>query len=317
MPDIPRYTRSFLVLAVSSALALVGCAASPGQSENDGGNTAVTVVTGTDVYASIVEAVGGDRVSVTSLVNSLSQDPHSYEPTVQDKLAVSRADLVVLNGGGYDPFLPPLVEETGVDPEFVISATDVSGLEGSGSAAGGEEPVEGFNEHVWYSLPAMSRLVDVVESRLVDLDAANAAEYRDGAGKLRESLAGLEDRLHEIDAAGKAVAVTEPVPHYLLEAAGLKDLTPAGFGEAVEGGADVPVGVLRDTEALVRSGRVEFLAYNEQTAGPQTEAVRAAAVDAGLPVVNFSETVPEGEDYVSWMTGNVDRLIEGLGAVAP
>jgi len=56
------------------------------------------------------------------------------------------------------------------------------------------------------------------------------------------------------------------------------------------------------------------LAYNEQTASPETERVRLAAEDAGLPVVSFTETLPEGADYIEWMTSNLDALSEALAS---
>jgi zinc/manganese transport system substrate-binding protein len=59
---------------------------------------------------------------------------------------------------------------------------------------------------------------------------------------------------------------------------------------------------------------VEFLAYNEQTEGPQTQAVRSAAESSGVPVVMFTETLPEGADYLSWMDSNADAVLEALNA---
>ena len=64
---------------------------------------------------------------------------------------------------------------------------------------------------------------------------------------------------------------------------------------------------------LVEDGTVAFLAYNEQTVGPQTEQVLAAADTAGLPVVSFSELLPDGLDYLAWMGANLDAVEVALG----
>ena len=88
------------------------------------------------------------------------------------------------------------------------------------------------------------------------------------------------------------MAVTEPVPLYLLEDAGLENETPAEYTAAIEEDADVPPAVLKTTVDLVASRGVRLLAYNDQTEGPQTAAVKKAAESAGVPVVNFSETLP-------------------------
>ncbi|MDQ0735467.1 metal ABC transporter solute-binding protein, Zn/Mn family [Arthrobacter agilis] len=315
-------------LAVPALLAVsvVGLAAcgdgAAGARTGDASGGALTIVTATNVYGDIAAAVGGDDVEVTAIVDSLSQDPHSYEATVQDKLAVSEADLVIENGGGYDPFLGRLAEETGV--ETVLSAVDLSGLEGADATeeAGEEHSDEeghahgAFNEHVWYDLPAMTALADALAEELGRLDGANADAYRERADAFTADLQGLQDRLAALaaDGPGGRVAVTEPVPVYLLEAAGLTNATPEEFTEAIEEESDVPVAVLEEMKTLVTGGTLSFLAYNDQTEGSQTEAVRTAAGDAGLPVLDFTETLPEGEDYVSWMTANTDSIEAALGS---
>jgi zinc/manganese transport system substrate-binding protein len=108
------------------------------------------------------------------------------------------------------------------------------------------------------------------------------------------------------------VAITEPVPLYLLEAAGLENATPEEFSEAVEEGTDAPALVVRAVIDLVAGPGIALLAYNEQTVGPQTEQVLAAAEDAGTPVVSFTELLPEGEDYLGWMATNLDAIEAAL-----
>jgi zinc/manganese transport system substrate-binding protein len=109
-------------------------------------------------------------------------------------------------------------------------------------------------------------------------------------------------------AANAPVAVTEPVPLYLLQDAGLVNATPEEYTAAIEEGADVPPAVLKQATDLVASRSVRLLAYNEQTEGPQTESLKKAAEAAGVPVVDFNETLPEGKTYVQWMTDNVNNI---------
>ncbi len=109
-------------------------------------------------------------------------------------------------------------------------------------------------------------------------------------------------------AAGRGAAVTEPVPDYLLAELGLENLTPPEFSEAVEEGTDVAPAVLQETLDLFADGSVTLLAYNEQTTGPVTEQVLAAAEAAGVAVVSMTETLPEGDDYLSWMSANLDAI---------
>jgi zinc/manganese transport system substrate-binding protein len=313
-------------LAVLAALGLLLSACSP-QPEGAAGNPAegINVVASTNVYGDIAKRVGGDKVSVTAIINKTSQDPHSYEATAQDRLAVSKADLVVENGGGYDDFFHTLVEDGSIDAQNVLNAVELSGLahpeeETSGEAAPSEAAGEDehghgeFNEHVWYSLAAMGKMADDLASRLGELEPGSAATFTANAGTFKSELDELAGKLGALKtaAAGEKVAVTEPVPLYLLADAGLENATPEDYTAAVEEGSDVPPAVLKAATDLVASKSVRFLAYNGQTEGPQTEALRKAAETAGVPVVDFSETLPEGKTYLQWMTDNVNNVSKVL-----
>ncbi|MDP3207921.1 MAG: ABC transporter substrate-binding protein, partial [Rhodoglobus sp.] len=120
----------------------------------------------------------------------------------------------------------------------------------------------------------------------------------------------LLDRASSLAAttAGAGVAVTELVPLYLLESAGFINRTPAEFSAAIEEGNDVSPSALLGTLALFDDHTVALLAYNEQTAGVETERVLGAAEAAGIPVVYFTETLPEGLDYIAWMSANLAEI---------
>ncbi|HNP16416.1 MAG TPA: zinc ABC transporter substrate-binding protein, partial [Terrimesophilobacter sp.] len=109
---------------------------------------------------------------------------------------------------------------------------------------------------------------------------------------------------------GETVLVTEPVPLYLLEDAGLTNLTPTAFSTAIENGQGVPPATMKDVLDLLAGGEVDLLAYNEQTEGPETAQVVAAAKTHGVPVIAVTETLPAGLDYLNWMSGNI-RAIAG------
>lgn len=332
---MPAYRHlAVTALLAASALGLTACGGETSDAGADSATTeadgTISIVTSTNVYGDIASVVGGDDVEVTSIVNSLSQDPHSYEATVQDKLSVSEADLVIQNGGGYDAFLGRLAEETGVGT--VLDAVELSGLEEAEETEEHADEAEhtdeaehadeeghehgAFNEHVWYDLPAMATLAGAVADELGQLDEANADAYQERADAFVAGLQPLQDRLAALtsEGAAKKVAVTEPVPVYLLEAAGLENVTPEEFSEAVEEETDAPVAALNEMQELVSGGELAFLAYNDQTEGAQTEAVRSAAEGAGLPVLVFTETLPDGEDYVSWMSANTDSIEAALGS---
>jgi zinc/manganese transport system substrate-binding protein len=111
---------------------------------------------------------------------------------------------------------------------------------------------------------------------------------------------------------GTPVGITEPVPLSMLDAIGADNVTPEQFSAAVEEGEEVSVTVLQRTVDLYADHQVEALVYNDQTTGVLTDKVKQAAEDAGIPVVDVSETLPDGRDYLSWMRSTLTDLDQAL-----
>ncbi|MFI6437870.1 metal ABC transporter solute-binding protein, Zn/Mn family [Streptomyces sp. NPDC050759] len=311
MPTSPSSRRLVLLVGASVTL-LAGCGSSS-DSGSDGSASAapaasskVAVVASTNVYGDIVSRIGADKVSVTSVISDPDQDPHSYEASTQNQLALSKAKVVVENGGGYDDFVDRMLKSAGNSSAEVINAVQVSGRT---APQGGE-----LNEHVWYDFPTVAKIADRIAAALGKADPANATTYTKNADAFKADLLPLEAKEAQIkkEHGGEAIAITEPVPLYMTGASGLVDKTPTEFSEAIEEGDDVSPKVLQETLALFTGKQVEALVYNAQTSGPQTEKSEQAAKAAGIPVVPVTETLPSGKDYLAWMTGNVDALANAL-----
>ncbi|MCE0540048.1 zinc ABC transporter substrate-binding protein [Kineosporia rhizophila] len=334
-----RKGRAFVLGTASVAvLGLAAC----GSSEEGAGESGaavsgvLNVVAVTNVYGDIAAQVGGDAVEVTSIIDSASQDPHSFEADTRTQLAVSKADLVIQNGGHYDEFMDQLLQTSG-ESATVINAVEVSGLEehaedeehaeeesaAAESHAEEEEHAEEehahehgeFNEHVWYDLESMQKVADQIAADLGRARPEKAAEFTANAKAFSTELDGVIE-LQEAAAAehqGEGAAITEPVPLYLLDHMGLVNKTPEGFSEAIEEGSDLSVAVLDQTLKIFSSGDVKVLVYNEQTTSPETEKVLAQAEKDGVPTVAVTETLPEGQNYVGWMKANVEAVTSALG----
>ena len=295
----------------AASLALTACGSGPdpaaaGPSAAPG-SSPIQVTASTDVWGSVVQAVGGNRVAVTSIINSPDKDPHEYESTPADATAVGSSALIVENGGGYDDFVGKLVSASGSKAE-VIDAVDVSGLRKPGD--------QEFNEHVWYSLPTVQKVARTVADRLGRIDPSGAAEFTANAQRFDTDVQGLITRAQAIGTAnpGARVAITEPVPGYLLQTAKVANVSPPEFSEAVEEGNDPPAAVLQKTLALFTAKPpVSALVLNDQTQSPTTDQVRNAATSAGVPVVGVSETLPAGTtDYTSWISSEIDALAKAI-----
>ncbi|MCG7310266.1 metal ABC transporter solute-binding protein, Zn/Mn family [Brachybacterium sp. ACRRE] len=315
--------RRSLLLALPAALAattLAACssgndsgsgsgAGSDSGSGSDGGGSdaAVALVASTNVWGDIASQVGGDLVEVTSLITDPEADPHEYEASTRNQLALKKARIVLENGGGYDDFVARMLSSAGNSSATVLDAVTISGYK----AEKGEE----LNEHVWYDFPTVRKVIDELVTALSAAHPEGKADFEANGTKLASAIEDLEDREKDLSssAKGKGVAITEPVPLYMLEAVGLTNRTPKEFSEAIEEGDDVSASVLKETLDLFADHEVDLLAYNEQTAGPQTEQVKKAAEDADVPVVGVTETLPDGKDYVAWMSSNLDALEDALG----
>jgi len=308
------------------------------------------IVASTDAWGAVARAVGGNYVQVESIIDSPNVDPHGYEATPQDALTVGDAQLILMNGGGYDAFMTGLIASSG-NQAPVVDAVEVSGLEGADEAghahegeaghaheeeaghahedeaghdhahedeAGGHEGHDhgAFNEHVWYSLPTVQQVAQQLADRLAEIDPSAAEYFRSNAQAVSGGIAQLTSKATDIGRShpDARVVVTEPVPDYLLESAGLENVTPQEFSSAVEEGTDPPAAVVAQTLDLFRNQPpADVLIVNSQTESASTDQVRAAAEQAGVPVVEMSETLPEGvDDYVQWMNGNLDELNAAL-----
>ncbi|GLY68538.1 metal ABC transporter solute-binding protein, Zn/Mn family [Amycolatopsis taiwanensis] len=292
---------STLVLACVTVLSLALTACGGANTSGAPGTGKIGVVTSTDVWGSVVSAVGGDQVSVTSIIHDPSADPHSYETTPGDVVATGQAELTLGNGGGYDDFFTKLTEQAPNARKLV--AVDIAGT--------GED-----NEHVWYSFTGVNKVADQVAAQLGQLRPEAAQTFTANANAFKEKVDALGTKAAGIGAnhPDAKVLMTEPVPQYLVETAKLTDATPEAFSHAIENETDVPPATLAEVNQLISGKQIQVVLNNEQTVTPTTTQVVNEARQAGLPVVGVTETLPAGAaDYLSWMTGQVDALAGAVG----
>ena len=218
-------------IAMLGVSACSGATPSPGRTTGAspaGTSTHVSVVASTNVYGDIAKTVGGSAVTVTSIIDNPEKDPHEYQADAQTRLALSKAQLVIENGGGYDDFVDAMLESASSRPT-VINVADLAGR--NRQPAGAE-----FNEHVWYDFRTVEKLTTQLATDLSAAAPAQAATIRANAEAFNSRLTKLQQQESAIKAehAGDPVAITEPVPLYLLEATGLVNKTPGKFSEAIE-----------------------------------------------------------------------------------
>lgn len=285
-------TLKFVSLALAAVLTLAGCA--PAEQPIDG---KVKIVASTNVWGDVAKSVGGDLVEVTSIIDDANKDPHSYEATARDQLAVEKSNLVIANGGGYDDFIEKMVEAAGNKRIFRVSSAV--------TAVAWQE-----NEHLWYSISAVGEVAYALSEALAELDPENASTYSKNADTLVEGLTGVagiygdvRNRTQDLSYFG-----TEPLADWLLADLGFVNKTPEKFSEAIENETDVAPAVMKQSLDLINGGSIKYLVINAQTENAQVQQIIDAASKAGVRAVKLSEVLPKGIGYVEWMGQNLISL---------
>jgi len=296
------------IAALAAPVLLSGCALSlpPG-----GEGTAaysprvVRVVAAEDFWGSIASQVGGAHAAVDSIIAKPETDPHAYEPTAADARRLADAQVVVLNGAGYDPWMQRLLAADGGSPTVL----DVGSLVGV---------PPGGNPHLWYAPAYVDRMVAAVTADLARADPTDRSYFADREQQFEQvGLAGYHAAITSIRArfAGTPVGASESIVVYLCQALGLDLVTPPSFLRAVSEGTDVSAADTATIDTQIRNRTLHAYFENTQNLTPDVQAQVRAARAAGIPLVPVTETLqPAGATFQSWQTAQLLALSRALVA---
>ena len=294
-----RPVRVALVVVV---LALSACATTSPSARSPGAK--IQVVASISAWGSLAAEVGGDLVDVTTIVSSPSADPHDYEPTAEDARDLSTAQLVILNGAGYDEWARAIVDANDDPRQRVI---DVGQLVG---ARAGENP------HRWYFPSDVEAVADRIAAELRGLDP------RDGVAldRAAEVFAAIELRpyrqlISDIRTryTGTPVGASESLFEGMATATGLDLRTPASFLQAISEGTDPSLDDKRAVERSIAERAIRVFVFNPQNSTPDVGELAARATRAGVPVVRFTETItPAGATFTEWQIAQLHALEDAL-----
>lgn len=279
-----------LVGVVAVSQFLVGCVSAAPVSTAG----AVSVVAANAAWGALVAEIGGDHTRVTSLIQATGAASHDYQASVRDVEAVSNAQLVVVNGDGYDDFFDQLIAAAPHKPR-VLRVADL-----------GEA---GQSEHYWYNFAAVGRTAQEIASRLSELDPAHASQFQSRAQSFGNRLGELTQRVRSMRVAGPSTALlTEALARDLVALAGFRDVTPPALSEAVENGSEIPLSAFAAALEQMASAAVDALVVTGETDEPQVARLVEQARRSGVAVLRFAEVPPAGVSYLDWMSGNVAQL---------
>jgi zinc/manganese transport system substrate-binding protein len=291
--------RAWLLLSMLLCVAAAGC----GGSGNAAGGR-LHVVAAENFWGSIAAQLGGDRVQVTSVVHNPATDPHDYEPTPADARTLAQAQLVVVNGVGYDPWAPKLIDANPEAGRDVITVGDVVGVKTGG------------NPHRWYSPPNVQQVIDAITAAYKKLDAHDAA-YFDGqrASFRSHALARYQSLIATIRRkyAGVPVGASESIFAPLAQSLGLKLLTPANLLDAVSEGTDPTAAAKSEADRQIAQHQIKVWVYNSQNATPDVRRLTSEARARGISVATVTETLtPASASFEDWQARQLEELEKAL-----
>jgi ABC-type Zn uptake system ZnuABC Zn-binding protein ZnuA len=294
----------FLLLAVATAAS--ACAPAAGTTPDD----RVQIVATTTILADLVRQVGGDRVSVESLVPK-GGEAHTFDPTPSDVRRVVQADLVVRNGLGLDDWLVQLIADSGTKARTVALAED---LPGATYLVDAESDHGTVNPHLWLDVANARRYVARIAEDLETVDPGHAADYRRRAEAYDAQLAALD---------AETRARLAAVPERDRTVISFHDAFPyfaAAYGLTVDGtvvdapGQDPSASQVEALVAEIRAKGVKAILAEAQFSD---KLVQAIADEGGATVVSdlYTDSVgdPPIDTYEAVMRWDLDRLLDVLG----
>ena len=290
-----------LTLALVALLALSGCSPST-PTRWQAGDGPIKIVASTNVWGSVANLIAGDLATVDAIIYNSNQDPHSYELSARDQLLINNADIVIMNGGGYDDFIQKAVDADST-PAITVDAF---------MAAGDDET---RNEHIWYDVDQVGDVAAVIGAAIESIDESKLDEIEARVADFRKKIEARKALLEEHKRSLASAYVpqemlnrflTEPLVAYLVEDAGFQNVTPAEFSEAVEEDRDVPPKVMQEAIALIKNGKVGAILMNSSTETSQIQTL--LSVNSSVPNYAFSELLLQDPDTLEYDGGYFEML---------
>lgn len=264
------------------------------------------VVASFSIIADLAEAVGGDRVDVHPLIGP-EASAHDHEPRPADAVALAGADLVLINGLGFDAFIDRLITASGTAAPIVTLSEGIDVL---------TDPQGRADPHAWQSPANLRVYVDNIAEAFCAADAAGCDSYRNNAQGYATALdtldADIRARFDIIPEPARIVVVPHDAFRYFGAAYGVRFLAPQGVAPEAEASA-------ADVAALIREMRAEDVRAVFGEAGESTALVAQIAREAGVEVAGmlWSDTLsgPGGEaaTCLEMMRHNAEVIAAALG----
>jgi zinc/manganese transport system substrate-binding protein len=282
---------------------LVVASASPPRAQ-DGLQDRLNVVASFSILGDLVKNVGGERVSVTTLVGP-NGDVHVYTPAPMDAKKVADAKLLVINGLGLEGWLPRLVQSAGSKATIVTATKGIAPIKIDSAP----------DPHAWQSVLNAKIYVGNIRDALLDADPADADVFRANAQTYLTKLDGLDREVREavaqIPDSRRQVISTHDAFGYLALAYGIEFIAPLGVSTESEASA-------RDIAAIisqVKSLKIPAV-FLENISDPRLIRRIAAETGARIGGTLYSDSLTgengDAPTYIDMVRHNITTLSSAL-----
>lgn len=295
-----KRTHPVFIAVLLSLTALAGCGSQSAKTYSRG----LEVVAGENFWGSIATQLAGNKATVQSIIVNPNTDPHSYQPTAQDARTVAGAKMAIVNGIGYDKWMPQVLAASPLSGRIVLTVGDLLGLK------------QGGNPHQWYSPSSVLKVVEQIVADYDQLAPADSAYFaRRKLAFLTEGLARYNQLRSEIRLkySGVAIGYSESIFRPLGEDLKLKLLTPASFAKAIAEGTEVTAQDKQTVDSQAQKHQIKVWIYNSQNVTPDVQRVTAIVKAQHIPIATVTETLsPASASFQQWQAAELQGLLAAL-----
>ncbi len=301
------------LLLCLSLLALCGCGSQPQEPEQKKQNDKISVVTTLFPCYDFLREIAGDKVDLKMLL-PFGGESHTYEPTLQDMIAVSECDIFISVGGDIDPWAEELWKASVNSEQKSISLLEIAGEEHHHKE--GEEHHDDTDGHVWTSPKRVMKIVKFISEALCDSDPKNTEVYSRNRAEYLEKLNLLSGELEALGGkySDKTLVFADRFPFsYLCLDYGFRHLSAL---PGCSSDSEPTITAVNNLITRVKEEKTPAVLYTE-TADETIAKTVMNATGCGGRQLHSCHSVSEdqfleGESYLSLMNKNLEVLKEVL-----
>jgi zinc/manganese transport system substrate-binding protein len=261
----------------------------------------ISVVAAENFYGDVARQIGGDDVTVASIMSNPDQDPHLFETTPSTVRQIAAAQVVILNGADYDPWMDKLLKASPKPGRTAIVVADLMGKKA------------GENPHLWYDPGTMPAAAKALAEAFAKADPAHKDGYATRLKTFLASLKPIDDKIAAIRGkfAGTTVTASEPVFGYMANALGLK-MRNESFQLSIMNDTEPSAHDVAAFQDDLKGHKVRVMFYNKQASNKAVQTLVDFAHASKIPVVGVTETAPPNLSYQEWMLVELNDTAKAL-----